>query len=191
MVESPLGLVLLAASDAGIAWFGLGDSEPALQRELRSDFPDARLSRDDAALRASGEKNVAFLNGKAPCPALALDLRGTPFQRRVWDELRAIPAGTTRSYGEIAARIGKPRAARAVGAAVGANPVSLLVPCHRALRTGGALGGYRWGLGRKRRLLELEKARPHCRIDARAASHLRLRGADKTGPSREHRRRER
>jgi AraC family transcriptional regulator of adaptative response/methylated-DNA-[protein]-cysteine methyltransferase len=160
VVESPLGLLLLAAGDAGIAWLGLGDSEPVLRRELRSDFPDARLNRDDAALRPGAESIVAFLKGKAPCPALALDLRGTPFQRKVWDELRAIPAGATRSYGEIATRIGNPRAARAVGAAVGANPVSLLVPCHRAVRTGGALGGYRWGIERKRRLLELEKARP-------------------------------
>ncbi len=158
VVESPLGLVLIAASDAGIAWLGLGDSEPTLQRELRSDFPNATLSRDEAALRGRAEKIVAFLKGKAPCPTPALDLHGTSFQRRVWDELRAISAGTTRSYAEIASRLGNPRAARAVGAAVGANLVSILVPCHRALRTGGALGGYRWGLERKRHLLELEKA---------------------------------
>src|SRR5579875_2321855 len=119
VVESPLGLMLIAASDIGIAWLGFGDSEPALQGELRSDFPEAALRRDDKALDAHARKILAFLKGDAPCPALPLDLRGTAFQRRVWDELRAIPAGTTRSYAEIAARIGNPRAARAVGAAVG------------------------------------------------------------------------
>jgi O-6-methylguanine DNA methyltransferase len=85
-----------------------------------------------------------------------MDIRGTPFQFAVWDQLRAIPAGETRSYSEIARRIGRPRAIRAVGTANGANPVSIIIPCHRAIRASGHLGGYRWGLERKRKLLEIE-----------------------------------
>lgn len=102
-------------------------------------------------------------------PILPLDIAGTAFQRRVWDELCAIPAGATRSYGEIARRIGHPEAPRAVGAAVGANPVSILIPCHRALAADGSLHNYRYGLERKRRLLEIEGVAPsRNRLDRQA-----------------------
>lgn len=158
VVESPLGLLFIAATDAGIAWLGIGSSERTLEEEFRSDRPDAALRRDDASLAEHAEATIAFLDGRGSFPALKLDVNGTPFQRRVWDELLAIPIGTTRSYGEIAMRLGSRRRARAVGTAGGANPVSILIPCHRALRGDGGLGGYRWGLDRKRRLLELEAA---------------------------------
>ncbi len=158
VVESPLGLLFIAATDAGIAWLGIGASERTLEEEFRSDRPDATLRRDDASLTGHAEAIIAFLEGRGSFPTLKLDVNGTPFQRRVWDELLAIPVGTTRSYGEIAIRLGSPRGARAVGTAGGANPVSILIPCHRALRRDGTLGGYRWGLDRKRRLLELEAA---------------------------------
>ena len=97
----------------------------------------------------------------AKMPAPPMDIRGTPFQFAVWEQLRAIPAGETRSYSEIARRIGRPRAIRAVGTANGANPVSIVIPCHRAIRASGHLGGYRWGLDRKRKLLEMEARRPN------------------------------
>lgn len=166
IVHSPLGRILIAAADAGIAWLGFGDSDDEALAEIRSDFPDAELQRDDAALGRYSRPILDFLERKAPLPALPLDLQGTPFQRRVWDELCAIPAGTTLSYGEIARRIGRPKAPRAVGAAVGANPISILVPCHRALAGNGSLHNYRYGIDRKRRLLELEGA-------PRAADHDR------------------
>ena len=104
-------------------------------------------------------KILAFIEGEASLARLPLDIRGTVFQRRVWDELRRIPRGETRTYREIARAIGAPAAVRAVGSACGANPVALAVPCHRAVRTDGGMGGYAWGLLRKRKLLALEKKR--------------------------------
>lgn len=158
IVESSLGRVLIAATDKGIAWLGFGDSDADAMAEIRSDFPDAELHRDGASLIRYASPVLGFLAASVPFPILPLDLTGTLFQRRVWDELCAIPAGETRSYGEIARRIGRPDAPRAVGAAVGANPVSILVPCHRALAADGSLHNYRYGLERKARLLELEGA---------------------------------
>ncbi len=158
-VDSPLGRILIAATSRGISWLGLGESDRVLLDELRSDYPHAALARDEVSLKTRAHAVVDFLSGRSSFPRIALDVAGTPFQRRVWDELSAIPPGDTRSYGEIARRIAKPNAARAVGAAVGANLVAILIPCHRALRTSGALGGYRWGLERKRKLLELERPR--------------------------------
>lgn len=158
IIQTPLGRMLIAATDKGIAWLGFGDSDQQAIEEIRCDFPDVELIRDDAAVERYAAPLLEFLECKAPFPALALDVTGTAFQRAVWDELCAIPVGATRSYGDIARRIGRADAPRATGAAVGANPVSILIPCHRALASDGSLHNYRYGLARKRMLLELEGA---------------------------------
>jgi AraC family transcriptional regulator, regulatory protein of adaptative response / methylated-DNA-[protein]-cysteine methyltransferase len=158
IIKSPLGRMLIAATDKGITWLGFGDSDPQAIEEIRCDFPDSELIRDDGAIESFATPLLKFLERKAPFPALALDVSGTPFQLAVWDELCAIPVGGTRSYGDIARRIGRADAPRATGAAVGANPVSILIPCHRALAGDGSLHNYRYGLARKRILLELEGA---------------------------------
>jgi AraC family transcriptional regulator of adaptative response/methylated-DNA-[protein]-cysteine methyltransferase len=158
IIESPLGCILIAATTKGIAWLGFGDSDDEAVEEFRYDFADAELARHDAALARYAMPLLEFLDRKAPFPALPLDVIGTPFQRAVWDELCAIPTGATRCYGDIARRIGRPDAPRATGSAVGANPVSILIPCHRALASDGSLHNYRYGLARKRTLLELEGA---------------------------------
>jgi AraC family transcriptional regulator, regulatory protein of adaptative response / methylated-DNA-[protein]-cysteine methyltransferase len=158
ILESTLGLALLAARGRGVCWLGLGDEAGFLEAELRRDLPREAPVRDDAALAAEAAAIRAYLAGAGPCAELPLDLRGTPFQLRVWAALRAIPHGETRSYGQLAAGLGlPPGAARAVGAAGGANLVSLLVPCHRAVGADGALRGFRWGLERKAALLALER----------------------------------
>jgi AraC family transcriptional regulator of adaptative response/methylated-DNA-[protein]-cysteine methyltransferase len=157
---SPLGHVLVALSDRGIVALYLLDSDdpaPAVER-LRRDFPQAALVEDSGAVAPMIARAVAHVCDGRPCDDLPLDLRGTPFQLRVWDALRAIPRGRTTSYGELARSLGLPvGAARAVGTACGTNPVSLIVPCHRVVRAGGGLGGYYWGLDVKRRLLEIEQ----------------------------------
>jgi len=159
IIPSPLGRVLIAATPNGIAWLGFGDSDGEALEEFRYDFVDAEIARDDAGLARYVTPILKFLQRRAPFPInLPLDVIGTSFQRDVWDELCAIPTGTTRSYGDIAKRIGRPDAPRATGAAVGANPVSILIPCHRALASDGSLHNYRYGLARKRGLLELEGA---------------------------------
>jgi AraC family transcriptional regulator of adaptative response/methylated-DNA-[protein]-cysteine methyltransferase len=155
IANSRLGRVLVAATARGICFVAIGDSDRGLVAELRADFPDATLRREPS-LAKSAAAVADYVSGKSPMPNLPLDIAGTPFQLRVWDQLRMIPRGETRSYSEIARRIGRPRAARAVGTANGANPVGILIPCHRALRSSGHLGGYRWGLERKRMLLEME-----------------------------------
>jgi O-6-methylguanine DNA methyltransferase len=158
IVESSMGLALIARTARGVCWLGLGDDGAALEAELRRDRPGAQLRHDDGALAAEGAAVAAYLAGDGPCAELPLDLPGTPFQRRVWEALRAIPYGETRTYGQIAAALGLgPGSARAVGGAGAANPVSLLVPCHRAVGADGKLRGFRWQLERKRALLELER----------------------------------
>ncbi|HEX7220846.1 MAG TPA: methylated-DNA--[protein]-cysteine S-methyltransferase [Burkholderiales bacterium] len=152
---SPLGTVLVAATDKGICSVKLGDEPARLKRMLVDEFSEAELV--EAELKDLKSKVLAFLEGETTLARLPLDVRGTVFQRRVWDELRRIPRGETRTYREIARAIGAPEAVRAVGSACGANPVALVVPCHRAVRTDGGLGGYAWGLARKKRLLALEK----------------------------------
>jgi AraC family transcriptional regulator of adaptative response/methylated-DNA-[protein]-cysteine methyltransferase len=154
---TPLGTALVAATAKGVCAVKLGRDAGELERLLGEEFPAAEIGRDPLAeLRAHV---LAFIAGEASLARVPLDIRGTVFQRRVWDELRRIPRGETRTYGEIARAIGAPAAVRAVGSACGANPVALVVPCHRAVRTDGGLGGYAWGLERKRRLLEMEKRR--------------------------------
>jgi AraC family transcriptional regulator of adaptative response/methylated-DNA-[protein]-cysteine methyltransferase len=154
--DSPLGKMIVAGTAAGICFIGFDDSEDKLIAELRGDFPKATID-NRPALPADWTKAIAsYLEGRAPMPDLPLDIRGTEFQFHVWNHLREIPIGETRSYTAVARHIGHADAIRAVGTANGANPVSILIPCHRALRASGHLGGYRWGLERKRKLLELE-----------------------------------
>jgi AraC family transcriptional regulator, regulatory protein of adaptative response / methylated-DNA-[protein]-cysteine methyltransferase len=159
IVDSPFARMLVAVTPLGICALSLHHSDDWLECELRRDFRAARIRRDDAAVGPAAEAVQRWLRGESDECEMPLDVRGTPFQLRVWDELRAIRPGTTRSYGEIAARIGRPSAARAVGHAVGSNPVSILIPCHRALGSDGALTGYRWGLGIKKKLLDFERKR--------------------------------
>jgi AraC family transcriptional regulator of adaptative response/methylated-DNA-[protein]-cysteine methyltransferase len=156
--DSPLGRVLVGATERGIAAVALGDSDAGLEAALRAEYPRADIERDDAALAAAVRVVLQAVAGEAPAEDLPLDLQATAFQHRVWRELRRIPRGQTRSYGEIARRIGRPAAARAVARACATNRVALLVPCHRVVPGAGGTGGYRWGAERKRRLLEGEGA---------------------------------
>jgi len=152
---TPLGAVLVATTDKGLCSVKLGADAAALQRLLADEFSEAEIFESKNPVL---EKAVLrFISGEGSLARIPLDIRGTVFQRRVWDELRRIPRGETRTYKEIARAVGAPDAVRAVGSACGANPVALVVPCHRAVRTDGGLGGYAWGLARKKRLLELEK----------------------------------
>lgn len=154
---TPLGTVLAAATDKGLCSIKLGDDPTRLTRLLAEEFAAAELVED--RLDDLKAKIVSFIEGEASLSRVPLDIRGTVFQCRVWETLRRIPRGETRTYQDIARAIGAPRAVRAVGSACGANPVALAVPCHRAVRTDGGLGGYAWGLQRKRKLLALEKKR--------------------------------
>lgn len=154
---SPLGYLLVAATERGVCFVSLGDRPDDLEAELRADFPAASIERDDAGLGEWVNAILRHLDGQQPHLELPLDVRATAFQWRVWQALQAIPPGETRTYRQIAATIGQPTAARAVGNACATNPVSLVIPCHRAVREDGSLGGYRWGLQRKAALLEQER----------------------------------
>jgi AraC family transcriptional regulator of adaptative response/methylated-DNA-[protein]-cysteine methyltransferase len=152
-----LGTVLVAATPRGVCSIKLGDDPARLRRLLAEEFSQAELVEEASALKASRDKILSFLAGDQSLLTVPVDVRGTVFQRKVWEQLRRIPSGETRTYQQIARAIGAPAAVRAVGSACGANPVALLVPCHRCVRTDGGLGGYAWGLARKKRLLELER----------------------------------
>jgi AraC family transcriptional regulator of adaptative response/methylated-DNA-[protein]-cysteine methyltransferase len=151
-----LGAILVAATEKGVCAVLLGDDADALLRDLQDRFPKAQLIGGDAAF----ERTVAAVVGLVEAPskglALPLDVRGTAFQERVWQALREIPAGSTVSYAELAGRIGRPAAVRAVAQACAANPAAVAIPCHRVVRTDGSLSGYRWGIARKRALLDRE-----------------------------------
>jgi len=155
--SSPLGRILLASTARGVCAVKLGDDAAALARDLADEYSEAELVNDPHALARAFDAVEAFLAGDASIARVPVDVRGTVFQRRVWEELRRIPRGETRTYQQIARAIGKPRAVRAVGSACGANPVALVIPCHRALRADGGLGGYAWGVARKAKLLAMEK----------------------------------
>ncbi len=157
--RSSLGTVIVAATERGICAVRFGEGEAALVEELRAEFPLAWIAPAGGDFEAWTRDVVAFIDGRGTAPNLPLDIRGTAFQQRVWQALREIPAGETRSYAEVAARTGNSGAVRAVGSACAANPVAVLVPCHRVVRADGGLSGYRWGVERKRRLLEKEGAR--------------------------------
>jgi len=156
IVGSPIGRVLVARTERGICSIDLGDDDARLTAQLRHEFGAARLERDDDGLRPWAEAVRANIAGTQPHLDLPLDIRASAFQRRVWEALQAIPYGETRTYGQVAAAIGSPGAARAVGRACATNPVAIVVPCHRVVASGGQLGGYASGVERKRWLLDHE-----------------------------------
>ena len=157
--ECSLGSILVARSERGVCAIFLGDDPDALTRELQDRFPRATLIGADPAFEDVVAKVVGLIEAPGTGVDLPLDVRGTAFQQRVWRALREIPAGSTASYREIASRIGAPRAVRAVAHACAVNPVAVAIPCHRVVRSDGGLAGYRWGVERKRELLEREAAR--------------------------------
>ncbi|MFO7168504.1 MAG: bifunctional DNA-binding transcriptional regulator/O6-methylguanine-DNA methyltransferase Ada [Chloroflexota bacterium] len=151
-----LGWVLVAATERGVAAIEFGDGPEELAQQLRARFPQAELREADAGFNEWVAQVLAFVEAPRGELRVPLDIQGTAFQRRVWEALRAIPAGTTASYAQVAERIGRPTAARAVAQACAANPLAVAVPCHRVVRGDGELGGYRWGLARKQALLARE-----------------------------------
>ena len=154
--ESSLGMVLIAASDKGVCAIFFGDDADGLVRDLKRQFPRARLVGDDRAFAQLTAKVIGFVENPRRDLDLPLDIRGTAFQRRVWEALRRIPVGSTATYAEIAKAIGAPKSVRAVGRACGSNPISLAIPCHRVVGSNGSLTGYRGGIERKRALLAKE-----------------------------------
>ena len=152
VAESPLGPMLVAATAKGICRLSFDEGEEA----LRTRFPNARIVADDGTIADLVEGALAAVKSPSTMPDLPLDVAGTAFQQAVWQELRRIPAGETRSYAQIAAAVGKPGAVRAAGSANGANNVAVLIPCHRVVRSDGSLGGYAYGLERKQTLLDAE-----------------------------------
>ncbi len=156
-VASPIGLVLVAATENGGCAVKIGTSEPTLAGDLRREYPSAEIVSDQRP-RSEWVKAIArHLDGSSPSLDLPIDVRATAFQWKVWRELQRIPYGETRAYAEVARSIGKPRAVRAVARACATNPVALVVPCHRVVPSQGGTGGYRWGSGRKERLLAAER----------------------------------
>jgi AraC family transcriptional regulator of adaptative response/methylated-DNA-[protein]-cysteine methyltransferase len=155
--DSALGRLLVGATERGVCAVKLGDDDAMLEAHLQREYAAAQIERDDATLKKWLDGVARRLAGRGPHRDLPLDVRGTAFQVRVWQELMKIPAGETRSYSEIARAIGRPKAVRAVGSACGANHAAIIIPCHRAVREDGTLGGYAWGLDRKRRLLDMER----------------------------------
>jgi AraC family transcriptional regulator of adaptative response/methylated-DNA-[protein]-cysteine methyltransferase len=156
--ECWLGAILVAATDQGVCAIMLDHDPDALVRALQDRFPKARLIGGDEEFEQLVAKVVGFVAAPALGLDLPLDVRGTAFQHRVWQALRAIPPGSTASYAEIAERIGQPKTVRAVAQACAANPVAVAIPCHRVVRTDGSLSGYRWGVQRKRALLDRESS---------------------------------
>jgi len=155
--ECSLGSILVARSDKGVCAITLGDDPERLAHDLQDRFPKANLIAGDAAFEALVARVVGFVEAPQLGLDLPLDIRGTAFQQRVWQALREIPAGETASYAEIARHIGAPRSARAVARACAHNNIAVAIPCHRVVRNGGALSGYRWGVARKRALLDKER----------------------------------
>jgi AraC family transcriptional regulator of adaptative response/methylated-DNA-[protein]-cysteine methyltransferase len=152
------GRLLVGATERGVSAVSFAASDTPLIEALHREYPGADISRDDASMRPWVERVLRSVNDGVEQPDLPLDIRGTAFRARVWDALCAIPRGQTRTYGEIAAAIGDPRAARAVGNACHNNPVAIIIPCHRVVAGGGKLGGYGGGVENKRKLLERERA---------------------------------
>jgi AraC family transcriptional regulator of adaptative response/methylated-DNA-[protein]-cysteine methyltransferase len=159
---TPFGLMMIGATDRGICFIGFGDEPEELLARMRVEYRNARVEPMAQPyvpeFRAWIDSLVGYLSDDVPKPDLPLDIRATAFQMRVWSYLAHIPSGEVRSYGEVAAAIGEPAAARAVAQACARNPAAVLIPCHRVIRGSGDLGGYRWGLGRKRALIERERA---------------------------------
>ena len=158
LFDTPLGTMIIAGTAHGVCHVAFGDDPGALEQALRAEFSRASLTRDASTVRAWATDIIAQLEGRARQVELPLDVAGTTFQQQVWTELRRIPFGEMRSYQELAVTIGRPGAARAVARACASNRVAVVIPCHRVVRGTGALGGYRWGLERKRKLLDTERA---------------------------------
>ncbi|MCA1629573.1 MAG: bifunctional DNA-binding transcriptional regulator/O6-methylguanine-DNA methyltransferase Ada [Acidobacteria bacterium] len=157
IVASDMGRLLVAATARGVCSVQFGDGDEELAAALAAEYPSAAISRDETGLGELIETLLRHVAGDQTELSLPLDLRATAFRSRVWEELRRIPYGETRSYGDVARAIGQPTAVRAVASACAANPVALVTPCHRVVREGGEPGGYRWGLARKRELLRRER----------------------------------
>jgi AraC family transcriptional regulator of adaptative response/methylated-DNA-[protein]-cysteine methyltransferase len=153
----PLGRLLVAATEKGVCAVRIGDSDKELETALRTEYSEAEIHRDDKSLGEWVGALVDHLRGKHPRLDLPLDVQATAFQWSVWQKLKEIPYGSTRSYSEVARAIGRPSAVRAVARACATNPVALVIPCHRVVREDQSLGGYRWGIDRKRALLERER----------------------------------
>jgi len=160
IAPSPLGRMLIAATDKGICAIQFADTDAELQQGLMREFPFAVRRRDDSGMAEWKQSLGRLIVGQEVNHSLPLDIRATAFQRRVWEHLRQIPRGETRSYSAVASKIGMPKATRAVARACAANPVAIAIPCHRVVREGGSMGGYRWGIGRKEQLLALEQQAP-------------------------------
>jgi AraC family transcriptional regulator of adaptative response/methylated-DNA-[protein]-cysteine methyltransferase len=156
IVDSPMERLLVAATRHGVSAVYMGASDAQLERELRAEYPAATLVSGHPGLKKWAAEIVRHLEGRRPRLELPLDVQATAFQWQVWNALSKIPYGETRTYKEVAASIGRPSAVRAVAHACATNPVSLLIPCHRVVRSGGGLAGYRWGLARKKALLAAE-----------------------------------
>jgi len=172
IVASPLGRLLVGATSQGISALYLGEADAALESALRKEYPRAEIRRDTSGSKNLGgwvDQILAHLRGKEPQLDLPTDVQATAFQRRVWEELRRIPYGATRTYTEVARSIGRPAAIRAVARACATNPVSVVVPCQRVVRQDGNLAGYRWGLERKQALLEHEMAEKAKKVRATKA----------------------
>jgi AraC family transcriptional regulator of adaptative response/methylated-DNA-[protein]-cysteine methyltransferase len=158
-LTTPIGNFLVVASPKGLCSLRLieGRSETAVLDKVRRDYPDTDLVADDKAVKPLARKIEAVIAGRLAASAVPLDMRGTPFQKRVWQELARVPWGKTYSYSELARKVGKPKAVRAVASACARNPVTFVVPCHRIVAKGGGLGGYYWGPEMKQQLLDREK----------------------------------
>jgi len=158
IINSPFGRILIAATPHGVCSVCLGESDQYVETSLINEFPSAEIKRDDNKLSDVANAFYEYFDKRRFIRTIKLDVRATPFQRRVWNQLRSVPAGSTRSYDEIAKLLGSPHASRAVANACASNPTTLLIPCHRVIRKSGQLGGYRWGLERKQALLRYEHA---------------------------------
>lgn len=158
IAKSPVGRVLVAATERGVSAVYLGDAQSRLVAELKEEYPRAEISPAGDISQRWVREIVQRIEGKPSQEELPLDLQATAFQRRVWQELQRIPRGSTRTYSQVARAVGKPKAVRAVAHACATNPVSVVVPCHRVVREDGSLAGYRWGLMRKEQLLATERA---------------------------------
>jgi AraC family transcriptional regulator of adaptative response/methylated-DNA-[protein]-cysteine methyltransferase len=163
--DSPLGNVLVAATDKGVCTISLRESESGAEDSLRARFPRAEISRDDVSLKPALDTVQARIGGRKLDTEVPLDLQGTDFQRQVWNELLAIPPGSTRSYLDVAQAINRPKATRAVAQACGANPVAVVVPCHRVVMSDGSIGGYSGLPGVKKALLTAEGVAPFSSVD--------------------------
>lgn len=154
--QCSLGLLLVAANQDGVCAIFLHDNQEVLMQNLLEKFPQAKLSDSDNTFKETVAKIIAYIESPTVGIDIALDIQGTDFQQRVWQALKEIPLGTTASYSDIAVRIGSPKAVRAVAKACATNSIAIAIPCHRVVRQDGSISGYRWGVERKRILINRE-----------------------------------